>query len=307
MSVFLGQGTYGQVWTPPPILCQNIKDLDKTKKYVGKLSFQNKTTNLKTALDLQQKRKRMDPAVKYTIPFIGHCKKKTHAQKEWKPYPNRNIQFVYEYGGKSWDKWVFKKKNAECFQLLFLSFRNIVHGLELMNKAGIAHMDIKLPNIVYDLDTNTSKLIDYDLMISQREIYDLYYRQHEHDDIIYYAWPPEINFIYNVREPLSNLSNDEILENYIHLPGYLQTHILNDIRKYSLSNSYREKFVDHEKLDIYGLGMAFAELFGNVDPDIWNLTQQMIRADPRQRIDTLDLIQKYEILYKKFITSRNKN
>lgn len=306
MSVFLGQGTYGQVWTPPPILCQNIKDLDKTKKYVGKLSFQDKDTNLKTALDLQQKRKRMDPTARYTIPFIGHCKKKTHAQKEWQPFPERNIQFVYEYGGKSWDKWIFKKKKL-CFQLLFLSFRDIVHGLEVMNKAGIAHMDIKLPNIVYDLDTNTSKLIDYDLMILQSEIYDFYYRKHKHYYIIYHAWPPEINFIYNVREQLSTIPNYEITNTYNHLPRYLQLYILNEIRRYSLSNSYREKFVDHQKIDIYGLGMAFAELFGNVDPDIWNLTQQMIRADPRQRINTLNLIQKYEILYKKFITSRNKN
>jgi hypothetical protein len=128
--------------------------------------------------------------------------------------------------------------------------------------------------------------------------------QKNHDwDEVYCVWPPEVNYIFNVRNVLTNLSKEEIKEQFY---GYLKDEsirnlIVADILDYR-DYSYQDKVISFEKIDIYSLGLVFAILFGQVDKDIWNLTKRMIRADPVYRIDTETLLTEYEKLYNKFKT-----
>jgi len=308
MSKFLGSGTYGYVYKPPPFLCETSGNLIPSKKYIGKMGIQSNDLNVKIVQGLQQKRKKMDPQGKYSVPYVGYCKKTAHNRKQWdsilqtnKITFKPNIEFIYEYGGKSWNNIRFTP-TKQCVRLLFLSFRTIVYGLRVMNELELAHMDIKTANIVYDIDTNTSKLIDYDFLTDKKGMFTSFQKNHDWDEV-YCVWPPEVNYIFNVRNVLTNLSKEEIKEQFY---GYLKDEsirnlIVADILDYR-DYSYQDKVISFEKIDIYSLGLVFAILFGQVDKDIWNLTKRMIRADPVYRIDTETLLTEYEKLYNKFKT-----
>jgi serine/threonine protein kinase len=308
MSKFLGSGTYGYVYKPPPFLCETSGNLIPSKKYIGKMAIQSNDLNLKIVQGLQQKRKKMDPQGKYSVPYVGYCKKTAHNRKQWdsilqtnKITFKPNIEFIYEYGGKSWNNIKFKP-TRECVRLLFLSFRNIVYGLRAMKDLELAHMDIKTANIVYDIDTNTSKLIDYDFLTDKKSMFTSFQKNHDWD-VVYFVWPPDVNYILNEPNSLEKLPEYEIRETFIldiknqKILDYIVADIL-DYRDYF----YPDKVVSFEKIDIYSLGLVFAILFGQVDKDIWNLTKRMIRADPVYRIDTETLLTEYEKLYNKFKT-----
>lgn len=310
MSKFLGSGSFGDVYMPPLFLCKSSGQLNPSKKYIGKMSVQNNDLNVKIIQDLQQKRKSVDPQSNYSVPYIGYCKKTAQNRKKWESILQTNkitfkpnIEFIYEYGGKSWDNIKFKR-TKQCVRLLFLSFRNIVYGLRAMKDLELAHMDIKTANIVYDIDTNTSKLIDYDFLIDKKSMVEKFKKKHYWKDTVYFAWPPEVNYIFNVRNVLTNLSEEEIKEQfYANLKDEpIRNLIVNDILYYAESLSYVDKVFSFEKIDIYSLGLVFAILFGKVDKDIWELTTEMIRADPVYRIDTETLLTQYEKLYNKFKT-----
>jgi serine/threonine protein kinase len=312
MSKLLGTGSYGSVFMPPLFLCQTSGNLVESKNYIGKMAIQDKKINVKEIKDLQKKRKAMDPQAKYSVPFIGHCKKTTQNQKQWNKMLKANgltkydnIEFIYEYGGKSWNNVKFKP-TKQCVQLLFLSFRDIVYGLKAMNELEIAHMDIKSANIVYDIDTNTSKLIDYDFLIDKKDMIKTFQDDQDWYDTVYFVWPPEVNYIFNKRNALETMKKHTIKQTFngvftntknIFITDYIAT----DIMEYRNYGSYRDKVFDFKKMDTYSLGLVFAELFAQIDPNIWDLTIEMIQADPVDRIDTDTLIIEYETLYQKFI------
>lgn len=312
MSKFIGSGSYGSVYIPPPFLCQTSGYLDASKKYIGKISTQDHKINIKEIQNLQTKRRSMDPQAKYSIPFVGHCKKTLQNLKQWNAMLKANnlsrydnIQFIYEYGGKSWNNIKFKP-TKQCVRLLFLSFRDIVYGLKSMNDLDIAHMDIKTPNIVYDIDTNTSKLIDYDFLIDKKTMIKNFMDKHQWNDTVYFVWPPEVNYICNTRNKLGKMKEREIKDTFIDVFTKAKNYMILDymtanIIDYRESDSYYDKVLYFERMDTYSLGIVFAELFGDIDDDIWNLTKTMIRADPLHRIDTDTLITQYDALYQKFI------
>lgn len=311
MSKLLGSGSYGSVFIPPPFLCQTSGNLVASKKYIGKIGIQDTKINVKAFQDLQKKRRSMDPQAKYSVPFIGHCKRTTQNRKQWNEMlkannltKSHNIEFIYEYGGKSWNNVKFKP-TKQCVRLLFLSFRDIVYGLKAMNELEIAHMDIKTANIVYDIDTNTSKLIDYDFLIDKKDMIESFQDDHDWYETVYFVWPPEVNYILNKRNELEKIQEYEIRKTFngvfTKTKNVLITdYIVGGIIEYRDYGSYRDKVFLFEKMDTYSLGLVFAELFGQIDANIWGLTKEMIQADPLDRIDTDTLITQYEALYQKF-------
>lgn len=311
MSKLLGSGSYGSVFMPPPFLCQTSGNLVASKKYIGKIGIQDTKINVKAFQDLQKKRRSMDPQAKYSVPLIGHCKRMTQNRKLWNEMliannlsKSNNIQFIYQYGGKSWDNIKFKL-SKKCVRLLFLSFRDIVYGLKAMNELEIAHMDIKSANIVYDIDTNTSKLIDYDFLIDKKDMIKSFQDDHDWDGTAYFVWPPEVNYIFNKRKQLEKMQEYEIRKTFngvfTRTRNFFPTdYIVADIIDYRDQGSYMDKVFLFEKMDTYSLGIVFGQLFGQIDPDIWGLTKEMIQADPLDRIDTDTLITQYDALYERF-------
>jgi len=312
MSKLLGSGSYGSVYMPPPYLCPTSGNLDSSKRYIGKMSMQDKNINVKIVQDLQKTRKLIDPFAKYSVPYIGYCKKTPENRKQWDTMAKANklskydnIEFIFEYGGKSWNNIKFNP-TKQCVRLLFLSFRDIVYGLKAMNELEIAHMDIKTPNIVYDVDTNTSKLIDYDFLIDKKSMIESFQKKHDWNDTVYFVWPPEVNYIFNKRATLEKIQEYEIRKTFNGVFNktknvLITDYIVTDIINYRDYGSYRDKVFHFERMDTYALGLVFAELFAQIDPDIWELTKTMIRADPEYRINTDTLILRYEGLYQKYI------
>lgn len=56
--------------------------------------------------------------------------------------------------------------NINMVYKLVISYKNIIDGLKVLNKAKYSHFDIKLENIVYDINKDVMKLIDFGVSLS---------------------------------------------------------------------------------------------------------------------------------------------
>jgi serine/threonine protein kinase len=297
--VLLGKGTYGETYRPYPIDCYHTRPLVPKSNFVGKLSNLSKT-NPNEYSKLQSKRRYVDPYGLFTIAYRAYCKKTKFNAQKWKYFPNSEIEYVYDYGGISFDHLKIEniRDNKICTQQVFYSFRHIIQGLVKMSEKRIVHFDIKLANIVYNHETNVSKLIDYDLMLSFHEIDHVFRSERRFKDVLYFAWPPEINFIYNNPSFFlknNNISNKLMSSEMSWLSHYTPkgTTIFNDFIQYSRSRSFGNRFIDPSKIDVYSLGIVFSHLFWDSNPHIWSLAQKMIQPDPVLRIHPVDLLREY--------------
>jgi serine/threonine protein kinase len=57
--------------------------------------------------------------------------------------------------------YIEENQPADVCRYILQSFSSIVDGIEYMHSEGIAHLDIKLENMILDVESKTSKLIDF--------------------------------------------------------------------------------------------------------------------------------------------------
>jgi len=140
----------------------------------------------------------------------------------------KNIEMLFEYGGKDLQNILPSLDLKERIKITY----HLACTLEVMERAGLAHLDIKLPNIVRDEKTSVLKLIDFGSAIS-------FYRKPEkvaeflgeqsskfHEFTITYS-PPEV--IQLCKTNFKNLKN-------------------------------REDIIIPQKIDAFSAGIVFAEL-----------------------------------------------
>jgi len=291
----LGSGTYGTVYRPYPISCHQTRSLTPPRNYIGKIS-NDRTASQQDYKRLQKIRKMIDPAQFFTIPLKAICKKSpaNDANIYWR---SGNIEYVFPYGGISYDRLSYKKirKNPLCVKYLFLSFHPIIRGLMEMRKRNIMHLDIKPPNLVYNIETNETRLIDYDLMVDVVTFEKRFIVENAFRDTFYIYWPPEINFNENINaatppSPYSYNTQTPFGKNLIpYLTQYKQTSV------------YKKNEYIPSRFDIYSLGIVWAELFWDTVPEIWGLTQQMMHFDPRKRMTVSQLHDAYFNIFNSII------
>lgn len=295
MIQFLGKGTYGEVYRPFPIECNETKRLQPKKNFIGKLS--NKRSAPKDLyIHLQNVRRTIDPHQTFTIPLKAICPKTKDNENSiyWKP--NKDIEYVSLYGGVSFDRVTYRhiRSNILCVHWIFLSFYPIMDGLQHMHQKKIVHFDIKLANLVYDIEKNKTRLIDYDLTMNHNELIKKVANDKIFKDVFYEIWPPEINLNVSANGVKSIPAQSKI---YIKSLTPLSEKFLDSIEEYTKSENYRKDRIFPSRIDIFSLGIVFAQLFWDTDPDIWLLTQKMIEIDPSKRINVSELISRYKIIY----------
>lgn len=193
MSTYLAHGTYGCVVTP---------GMSQSKRFNGKTV--SKLFREPSAATEQLKTDRLvrsiDPSNEFAVASLdanrvnfGTVNEQELKKCEWKlcdirrsDYPN----IVYPNAGESLHKAATSKYH---FRRLFRSFEPVFDGLVRLEKKKMCHRDIKPDNMVYNADTNETKLIDFGLATS----FDHVFRARDYEILMhpYPYYPPEFRAI----------------------------------------------------------------------------------------------------------------
>ena len=179
MSEIVGQGSYGCV-VKPSLKC--ITDTDYTNK-VSKIMTTRDAKDEQKEMKLFKKIKGIE---KYTMAYPELClpKKDQLFHKVIKGCKANPVRQEYYFSGKNpegknisllllddggvdlynFSRKVFPKLDEKDKSIFFTSILNLLEGLTFFIDNKIIHHDLKLENIVYNIETGTCKYIDFGLM-----------------------------------------------------------------------------------------------------------------------------------------------
>lgn len=179
MSEIVGQGSYGCV-AKPSLKCTT--DHDYTNK-VSKIMTTRDAVSEQNEMALFKKKKGIE---KYTMAYPELClpKKDKLFHKVIKDCKADPVRIEYKYTGKNpegkkisllllddggvdlqnFSSKVFPKLKEKDKSIFFTSILNLLEGLIFFIDNKIIHHDLKLANIVYNIETGTCKYIDFGLM-----------------------------------------------------------------------------------------------------------------------------------------------
>lgn len=313
MTRFLGNGSYGCVYTPP-LKCKNaLTSGQKTKGMVGKVFFADAGFDEEVAM-IKFVKEYVDPQSEFTIAMTDTCTiQKPHRKKMLVNAPSdctnlqgNESQLIYPNGGNDLKAFAKRyKNNPNAFFRLFKAMHPVFRGLVIMASKGVVHSDIKPANMLYHHRSKRVVLIDFDLM---KKYHTLYTPMDTHiKDADYMYFPPE----YKIQVHGGNIDHRALLESYVerfrHL-GSAQAFFerfnvsLEDDLANLLSKKKRRTKKDaqrfYEYVDVYSLGIALAEIMRSMqflEPEglsksvraklalVKHLIHHMIRPNPYER------------------------
>jgi serine/threonine protein kinase len=192
--VFLGQGTYGCVYKPA-FSCNSNNNINN--KMISKVMVNSNAIEEKRNFIIIDN---IDPAGKYHIKLEKECDLSNNNKRSILESGNCDVITNYENykfkqlklldGGKELYYYYskikdlidnnisIKKEEIDIINLykILIAYKNIVEAVLLFNNNEYCHFDIKLENIVYDINNNVMKLIDfgislkYDFLIKKENI-----------------------------------------------------------------------------------------------------------------------------------------
>jgi len=349
---FLGSGTYSCVYRPAVPCSINSPIINKETKYVSSLDHieenQYGTEKQKSLFD-KIKTNISDWEKYYILPiekcyYTPNIENKFLLQELMKCQTNNKTQnymgkeikrnTIYEYGGISLRDLINNKikyrdhYNDFCNNILEY-IKHLLLCINKINLIGIVHGDIKLENIVINIEKNVSpeniKLIDWDLISH-------YILKPFSAFSTYIYWPPEQILLYRIITNWGNLSNlDVIMDSFMYkyfeiiinqIPDILQNQIpenLNNFVKmennmYKITNSSifhtmvtnilielnDKRFIEKEYyiIDSFAIGMVIYQLINDMKQLIKNedkiflndLVSKMITFLPLGRLTSNDAI-----------------
>jgi serine/threonine protein kinase len=215
MSTYLAHGTYGCVVTP---------GMSRSKPFNGKTVSKLFRESSAASEELKTDRlvRSVDPSHKFAVASLdsnrvnfGEVNETELKKCEWKlcdirrsDYPN----IVYPNAGESLHKAATSKYH---FRRLFRSFEPVLEGLIRLEKKKMCHRDIKPDNMVYNSDTNETKLIDFGLATS----FDHVFRARDYEILMhpYPYYPPEFRAIGGYHS--ASISKSDAQSNLVRLMG----------------------------------------------------------------------------------------
>lgn len=240
------------------------------------------------------------------------------AGEKWK-YNETNWQIIYEDCGKNLNKIKITLND------LIVSLEPIFKGIIKLKEYNLVHQDIKPANLVYNPDKKIIKLIDFGLLRSNNNIYNI---EDNYTCNNYYYFPPEYNIYDMITENnsidyrlLDLNDNNNFLEFKKKYLGYLQqifstkilldqssnfnnfiNDIINKFPEYTSPENIKEYFDEFvNKIDVYMLGISILEIlilnpkikFINIPLDLKDLILKMIHPNPTKRISPEDALVKF--------------
>jgi serine/threonine protein kinase len=306
MSEYVAKGSYGCV-IKPNINCDGTfgNENQITKFFFNErdYEFEKKTQSIIEEIDKDKK---------FTIKMIYSCKINITDEikqqiKDFKSCDIKNneiFQITYENGGIDIYN-IFKKKKDELNKLnlfkLLQKFVNIFEGLCVINENNLVHFDIRIDNLLYDINKDKFVIIDFGLIKEKSNAYstnNLLNKPHP-------SYPNDINILYsyingnnynylnnyelnsNIFIELISYNINKIKIKYEHIQILYFKKVLNkilDINKYLSIDIFKKFDINFwinifeyknyskdfsEKLDVYMLGLTLFEfilqIFQNLD------------------------------------------
>lgn len=305
---FLGNGTYGCVFTPP-LDCKNSPPINP--KHVGKV-FLNKHAFKEEYKSYKYMTDYVDTKSQFTVPMSTSCtvKPKTldHIEiNKCASFEGSERQIVYPNHG--YDLLHYAKKHRgdpKAFFKLIKALAPIFKGLETMERAQVVHSDIKPGNMLYNPVQQRVVLIDYGLVTPFSEIYGKSHNELKHAFYMYF--PPEFKLV--IPKQFSN-HLVQSLDNAHH--GQAQTFfdafhidVHSELSKLSHARDKLPSLLN--KIDIYSLGISIAEIMNIIiySKDVQltrmdkmkmlivkNMIRHMIRINPQERANPSEIAKIY--------------
>ena len=281
-QTYIGQGSYGCVLKPGincyKFLSNNntiVKLFKEKEHYYQELVNQNKLEKLfKNNLNVIVKKIsncqiRLDT---YHYKIYENCKDLKYLSPDTIIY-----QIIYEYGGI--DLMYCGTTTKKCQKIItffniFKNYKNILHALSILCKKGYIHHDVRNPNLLFNINNNMTKLIDFGFLADEND----YLNNTQKFALVYrypnYHYPPELNLknfselyynMLNIINQYYNKSNNkkELYDIIILLKEFKAKFILilnsktkKDIQKYN--KFFKPNF---KKIDSYMIGVALLQLY----------------------------------------------
>lgn len=282
--IFVASGSYGCV-IKPGYTCSKDHDKKHKKKEskflentISKL-FPKKKEWLKEIQLQEIVQTEIDPDSNFTIKMIDNCElipskiRDTHKIDRCSLVSHRqqqNIyQIIYENGGVDLYTIIIKRSIPDItskFRLVkaLSSFASIFDGLKSMAIKNFVHHDIKLDNILYDINKNRFILIDFGFLLNINKTYNsnafLFKDPH---NLTFKYFPPEYNIMYFAYINKTSLNSNDIY----------------DINLYEFFSSFMsliKKALDSHKLPkVYK--EALEKIINTIEDYVYNKSKEVLK------------------------------
>jgi hypothetical protein len=308
-TTFLGNGTYGCVFTPP-LECKDKTQGVTKPKHVGKVfldkhAFQDEHKSCRNMMQA-------DPSSEFTVPIASTCivKQTTLPKDEQVPpmcssFKGSEHQIIYPNHGD--DLLHFAKKHRgkpKAFFKLVKAFAPVFKGLQTLERAEIVHSDIKPANMLYNPGKNSIVLIDYGLVTPFQDIMGPDHNSLKDAEYMYF--PPEFKLVIakqtqkTMAAALDAAHRGKSLE-------FFDTFNVDTHKELLRLLNARDILKMPNKIDVYSLGISIAEIMMLMVPNgvsltridkmklllVKNMIRDMIRLNPQERASPQEIAKIY--------------
>lgn len=177
---YLGEGTYGCSLDPAPKCYTDETEIAKGAKITKKLSIgkvMSKNESFQEEIEIAKALYKIDPKQKYLLYPQTHCyvkyedTMKVPGASKCDTIRSDALMGMLKMtnGGITLEDYV-KKRHITPYAFIKMMI-HIARGVQLLNKKGFVHHDLKFNNILVNPTTRDAKIIDFGLMVKKSNIY----------------------------------------------------------------------------------------------------------------------------------------
>ncbi len=206
----------------------------------------------------------------------------------------------FRYGGKHITT-LYSYPKSDVIRII-KAFSNILRGLSLFNQHGFYHLDVKLPNILFNRDNDifSCRLVDFGVAESSVVLPNEIFKH------VYTVWPFEVHMLSGENQDLiftDNVFRDHIKHDYFdRVVKYLSLDV-SDIRDNiaELRKLPNVSAVIYNGIDVYSAGLALTQLL-STSPDIrfpdelLELCRNMVCFHTQKRISISDAASRLQVI-----------
>lgn len=341
----IGEGGFGCVFHPAVTCNGKVDDSQKKDEYVSKIQKQDQSS--KNEIEISKVISKISGYEMHFAPILEACDvgiskineniiSQCEAYEKYQHESQLSIFKMKYVNNISLSKAIITKNKSNKNNMLadyFECYRYLLSSLEMLEKAGIVHFDLKSENVIYDKNKNIPIVIDFGLsFFTNSSKYGGSERLAEHVFYVYepkyYLWPIEVHFANMLRHKYTS-END--------MPSIAEVHkmcleYVNNCKGFSLfSDNFKaryaesavgflKKYLKMEKKkaikdlltyaktwDNYALGIAFLRIMHHFfekgfpkNQLIINFSQLLLincHPDPTQRLTIAKTISKFKNVF----------
>lgn len=303
--IFVASGSYGCVIKPGYICSKNHKN--NMTNTISKL-FPKEKEWLKEIKLQEIVQTEIDPDSNFTIKMIDNCELNPSIIKETEKIDRcylvnhiqkHNIyQIIYENGGIDLYTIIIKRSNPELtskFNLIkaLHSFIPIFEGLKTMANKKFVHHDIKIDNILYDINKNKAILIDFGFLVNISKTYNsnafLYNDSH---NLTFKYFPPDYNIMYFAYNNNMTSIDKNNLNDFFNNFNLLITKAINNNKLPKKYKNALQKIINKINYYIYEESLNVFKLFkeaNKIQPTENAIDEYIKTVSDKYSIDQIDI------------------